>query len=106
MLVLGITIQAFIIAIIYLILIIIGLIASFKNHAYVSGIISAIFALLFTALLVYDTNCLTSGNCNVWSIVRTVLYLILPIIVLVIMFIGLFQKTPSTSETIDSSEKK
>ena len=47
-------------------------------------IISLIIMALLITLIVYDTNCLTAGQCNTWSWVRTALYIILPIISLVL----------------------
>lgn len=50
----------------------------------IAYIISLIIMALLITLIVYDTNCLTAGQCNTWSWIRTALYIILPIISLVL----------------------
>jgi len=56
----------------------------------------SVFALLFfigyIALITYDTNCLTTGYCDVWSWVRTVFKIIIPIIIIIFLSFALFQK--------------
>jgi type VI protein secretion system component VasK len=34
-------------------------------------------SIILMAVYVFDTNCLTSGNCNIWSWVRTIFYVII-----------------------------
>jgi ABC-type dipeptide/oligopeptide/nickel transport system permease component len=63
----------------------------------ISYIISLIIMVLLITLIVYDTNCLTAGQCNTWSWVRTALYIILPIISLVLSTIALFMSFKSTN---------
>lgn len=66
------------------------------------GIICFIIISLYTALIVYDTNCLTKGSCNIWSWVRTIMYTILPIIMLVV---SLFAFIMSKSAKKDEHQK-
>jgi len=69
--------QAWIIGIFYLLMMIIIVICSLILGAFSGGtFIAVIIVLLFVALIMYDTNCLTAGNCYAWSWIRTILYLI------------------------------
>ena len=45
-----------------------------------------------TLLLVYDTDCLVTGGCYVYSWIRTILYLISIIIVIIVMSLTSFTK--------------
>jgi preprotein translocase subunit SecG len=46
-------------------------------------------ALPFSALLLYDTECLVRGNCSAWAWVRTTLYILLPVIFIILVVLGL-----------------
>lgn len=37
------------------------------------------------ALMVYDTNCLTAGECGVWSWIRTIIFTLIPILMIVLI---------------------
>lgn len=63
----------------------------------IAYIISLIIMALLITLIVYDTNCLTAGQCNTWSWIRTALYVILPIISLVLSTVALFMSLKSTN---------
>jgi hypothetical protein len=85
-----ISVQSVIIAIVYILCLIVGLLTIIKqNKVSVGSIIGMLFCLGFIALLVYDTNCLTNGACGVWSWIRTILYIIFPIIGLIIALVAL-----------------
>jgi hypothetical protein len=43
-------------------------------------VLTTFVTIMFYVLILYDTNCLTKGECFVWSWIRTILYAILPII--------------------------
>jgi hypothetical protein len=74
--------QAMIIVIVYSIsALVLGGYAA-KNDSIGGGAIIALFILLSAALLGYDTNCLTEGDCSTWSWIRTVLYSIQPIAII------------------------
>lgn len=55
-------------------------------------LIQSILALLMVALVVYDTNCLTSGNCVVWSWIRS-LWMALGNVLFIIISIMFMVKT-------------
>lgn len=40
---------------------------------------------VFILLLTFDTNCLTKGPCEVWSWIRTTLYIIMPVITILLL---------------------
>lgn len=88
--------QAYVLIVVYALCILIGMIMTIKTaiqnksaKGIVAYIISLIITLLLITLIVYDTNCLTAGQCNTWSWVRTSLYVILPIISLILATIAL-----------------
>lgn len=58
----------------------------------VKGVIALIIYLLFVAVTTYDTECLVEGKCMIWSWVRTVLYAVIPTIVIVIYIYALATK--------------
>lgn len=67
-----------------------------KNHDVrsVYVIINVLVGLAVALLLTYDINCLVVGNCNVWSWIRTVLYLITVISYIAIIILILVHETP------------
>lgn len=91
--------QALILLIVYVLCLIVALISSitYKQFNVYTGI-SLLFTLLFVILLTYDTNCLTAGNCGTWSWIRTVLYVILPIIFLIMTLISFSQGAASKAD--------
>lgn len=66
------------------ILLVIGLIIrkSFKW----TELISLLFLVGLYLLIIYDTDCLTVGGCTTWSLVRAILYSIIPVIMIVLVF--------------------
>ena len=105
--------QAYVIIGVYALCIIVGIIMTIvsaikdkkstesKTGTTAVGVIAYIISLIIMALLitliVYDTNCLTAGQCNTWSWIRTALYVILPIISLVLSTVALFMSLKSTN---------
>jgi uncharacterized membrane protein len=63
---------------------------------------------VFICFLVYDTNCLVVGDCRVWSWVRTLFYLIVPVIVIVLFFLfnGKAKEKEIEKEKEDKKEKE
>jgi cell shape-determining protein MreC len=59
--------------VIYLITLLVTIIVLGFN--WVTGLVLAI-AIIMNAIYVFDTNCLTTGSCNIWSWVRTIFYVI------------------------------
>jgi len=93
--------QALTILIVYLLSLIVGLIGSIMSKTFnlFTGI-GLFFSLLFVVFLTYDTNCLTEGNCGVWSWIRTVLYILFPVISLILLLVGLVTgKSKKTEDT-------
>jgi hypothetical protein len=90
--------QAWTVAIVYLILCIMGVVAAVKAGQFTASyVIGLLVTLLFIGLLTYDTACLTVGNCGVWSWIRTILYIIIPIIVIILVISSFFQKNDKSS---------
>jgi hypothetical protein len=87
-----ISIQAVIVAVVYFLILAIGfyhaiLTATFSLWTAIIFLISLGFALLF----IHDTNCLTKGECNWWSSIRTGLFLILPVVLIIIIIVAFFR---------------
>jgi hypothetical protein len=76
--------QAWLVAIIYLICWVLIMLSATKGQKVTKGSI-VMFALFlcYILLLVYDTDCLTAGECSIWSWIRTVLYVIFPVLFLI-----------------------
>jgi FtsH-binding integral membrane protein len=53
------------------------------------ALIWLLVALPFSAILLYDTECLLRGNCSAWAWVRTTLYILLPAIFLILLVLRL-----------------
>lgn len=85
--------QALVLGIIYAVLTVFGFIASLVNKTFsASSFAGLVIWIGLAALIVYDTHCLTIGGCTIWSTVRTVLYSILPVIVILLIFVSFFSK--------------
>lgn len=110
--------QAITISIFYSILFLIIAFLAFKNLPFLDALKVLTPFLLTTLLLIYDTDCLVTGGCYVYSWIRTILYLISIIIVINIFSLTIFTAskitttaenapaTPTTSTTITSDLKK
>lgn len=95
-----ISIPAIIIAVVYLLCMIAGLVIIIAyNMMNIWYGISLIFQLALILLFVYDTDCLTRGGCGVWSWIRTILNIIFPVIFLIIIISTLSKRKPSASAT-------
>lgn len=99
--------QSIILFVIYILTFVLSLIASIKNGSL--GPFSVLFYglyLLIAFVTAYDTDCLVSGGCIVWSWIRTVFYALTAIIVLILTFIGLVGSFASKDETNKKDESK
>ncbi len=94
--------QAMTIAVVYVILTFVSTgIAITQDGFGVSVVLGFLFSSLFIALVVYDTLCLTQGDCGVWSWIRTALYLIVPTIALIVsIFLFVNRKEQKSSDGI------
>ena len=96
-----ISIQAKILAIIYLIVTSLSVLGALVSRTVSwQGIIMTLIWLALAALIVYDTHCLTSGNCNSWSSIRTVLYSIMPVLAIVTMLLAMFPSSQQETEKV------
>ena len=81
------TTQAKIILGLYVFIVVVTFIMSLVRGSFGIGpFISLIVTLLFALLLSFDTNCLTHGDCNKWSWIRTVLYIIPLLVAIYFLF--------------------
>ena len=96
------SLPATILACIYAIITILSLGLVIRDKRFTAGyVISSIIWILFAVLIVYDTACLTTGQCTAWSWIRTVLYAILPVIVIIMYMFAL-----ASPETKEEEQKK
>jgi hypothetical protein len=90
------SVPATILAIIYVIYTVLNVTLAVRDKKFGIGFVFATALWIAIALLiVYDTACLTSGQCTVWSWVRTVLYAIIPILIIVIFMTALTSPAPA-----------
>jgi hypothetical protein len=82
--------QAITIAIFYFIMFLIIAFISFTNLPFLASLKVLTPYLVMTILLIYDTDCLVSGGCFVYSWIRSVLYLIVIITAISIFMLSLF----------------
>ncbi len=64
---------------------------SIKARSAVSGVVGMITWVVYVTLIVYDTNCLVRGGCSIWSWVRTVLYIVMPIVLFTLAAVALYR---------------
>lgn len=90
--------QAIIVAIVYFTLLIIGFIGAIvTKQMSIWSVVGFLISTCLGLLVIYDTNCLTQGGCSIWSTIRTILYVFMPIIILIMFFYTLFRKGPSAA---------
>ena len=110
------SVQSYLIAIVYLICLVIftviGIIiipSVFRTAKMISIIIFTFFILTgFIVLLAFDTNCLTEGGCSIWSWIRTILNLIVPVLFVVMVIIALvnIKKMQNENSAVDEEHKR
>ena len=93
--------QAITISIFYFIMFLIVAFLAFKSLPFVDALKVLTPFLLTTLLLIYDTDCLVTGGCYVYSWIRTVLYLISIIIVINLISLTFF----TASSIVNAAEK-
>jgi hypothetical protein len=96
--------QSYLVGIVYVVMIFIGTgitlkASKFTAESVVYAIVGLIISLAYSALIVYDTNCLTIGNCGVWSWVRSIFYVMIPVIIIIMMILSLVKKDDKNEPT-------
>ncbi len=92
------SVQAWVILGVYVLLLVISIITAIVQKTFSAAFfISFLFSIGFVALLTYDTHCLTSGYCGIWSWIRTGMYILFPVIFMIVYFFGLFSSKTSTA---------
>lgn len=93
--------QAMTIAVVYVLLAFVSTGIAITQEGFgVSVVLGFLFSSLLIALVVYDTLCLTQGDCGVWSWIRTALYLFIPTVALIISIFSLFKRKDKKSDGI------
>lgn len=110
--------QAITISIFYSIMFLIVAFLVFKHLAFIDALKVLTPFLITTLLLIYDTDCLVTGGCYVYSWIRTILYVISIIIVINILSLAVFttssvatatqnqQATSTTTTTTSAKDEK
>lgn len=86
------TIQSIMLTVTYVIVTVLAAVMTFTPPIKASGIMFLLLWVMFAMLIVYDTDCVVSGGCVAWSWVRTVLYMLLPMITSVILMVVIFMR--------------
>lgn len=89
--------QAITIAIFYFIMFFIIAFISFTNLSFLAALKVLTPYLVMTILLIYDTDCLVSGGCFVYSWIRSILYLIVIITAISIFTLSLMSASTATA---------
>lgn len=70
------------------------------------GTVSLILYLLFVAITTYDTECLVEGKCIIWSWIRSVIYMIIPVIIIIIYLYALAASSKSKNAIEQEAKRK
>lgn len=86
--------------IVYVLVILASIITSLAHRSFSSmTAVGMLLASIVICIMVYDTHCLTSGNCGVWSWIRTGIYVIIPIIALIFWIGNIGDKKKADADT-------
>lgn len=69
-----------------------------------SGLFSIILFIFISLLTIYDTDCLTVGGCTTWSLVRAILYSIIPVIVIVLVLYSYMTQLDNKPKKVKEEE--
>jgi hypothetical protein len=72
--------QSIAVGVVYAILTVLILVRTFWPPIMGGSFVALFLWLAFAAVTIYDTDCLVLGGCGTWSWIRTVLYILAPII--------------------------
>jgi protein-S-isoprenylcysteine O-methyltransferase Ste14 len=98
------SLQAKVIGIVFLLCQFVNVISSVILQEFVlTTVIATFVVLLFAAILMFDTHCLTKGPCETWSWIRTCLYS-LSVIINVIVMIWIMVQIKKTRKAITQEQ--
>lgn len=99
--------QAVLLTVVLLILsVIMGYLTFSSDGAVAPKIVVYIFWLISCAVFIYDTYCLVNGDCHTWSWIRTILYIIGPIIFMIIFFVSMAKVNELNNKVKESENEK
>ena len=83
----GLSSQALAITIVYSIMFLLSIgMLFYSNEGFsMSYGVSYFISIVIVVLMVYDTHCLSVGRCDNWSWVRTTIYCIIPVLVIIML---------------------
>lgn len=80
--------QSILLSIVLGILTLVAAVGTFMNYTEES-LIGLILWIVVFAAVIYDTECISRGNCGTWSWIRTVIWSIVPIFVIVVLIMAM-----------------
>lgn len=90
--------QSILLTVVLGVLTLVAAVATFLNYTEESLLGLIIWVAIF-AILIYDTECLVTGSCGMWSWVRTVLWSIIPIFVIVVLIMAMVRNRRRMEES-------
>lgn len=90
--------QSILLTVILGVLTLVAAVATFLNYTEESLLGLIIWVAIF-AILIYDTECLVTGSCGMWSWVRTILWSIIPIFVIVVLIMAMVRNKRRMEES-------
>lgn len=87
----GLSNQAITVTAVYSLVMLVSVIGTWtRGAAFTAADILAYFLyVVILIMLAYDTHCLSSGRCDVWSWIRTTIYCIIPVLFLLMLLYSL-----------------
>lgn len=96
--------QAWLVAVVHVVFIVVLVIIGIYYNAVARNMIYAtVFGLLYVLLLTYDTACLTNGDCGIWSWIRSILWIIFPIVTMIFLLTSMDTSVKSVANQINAS---
>jgi uncharacterized membrane protein len=80
--------QAILLSVVLGVLTLVAAVATFLNYTE-ETLIGLILWVAIFAIVIYDTECLATGNCGTWSWIRMVLWSIIPVFVIVVLIMAM-----------------
>jgi len=104
------TIQSKLVFAFAMILLVLDVIGGYFMYGRTMGSIVLLIVVLLgiplALLFAYDINCLVVGNCNLWSWIRTVLYLLVVVLSIVVTVLSLVRKDKANEKKEKKEEKE
>jgi membrane protein implicated in regulation of membrane protease activity len=104
------TIQSKLVFAFAMILLVLDVIGGYFMYGRTMGSIVLLIVVLLgiplALLFAYDINCLVVGNCNLWSWIRSILYLLVVVLSIVVTVLSLVRKDKANEKKEKKEEKE